>query len=568
MELLRQRRLVRLFFVLGLCFLGLVGHLWLLQGKEGNRYARLALEQVTRWVALEDTPRGKILDRNLLPIQGERVEERVVVFPSAIGDREEVARSLSEILALKFSEGRRILEGDACFLPYPLRPEQADAVREKGWTGVLVLPVHFRYGERPLASQTIGHLGKISSTDELLALERQGKKTYHYNDQVGKTGLEKYFEQELKGTVPQRAVRVFSDATGRLLGGPFFQVEEQAPDRERHDLVLTLDSRIQGAVEEIMDRRVAKGAVVVMEAGTGDLLALASRPAYDPAHPEQYLGAGMKESFFNRCTALYQPGSIFKLVLASAALEEGIVFSDSPFSCQGENESLIRCWKAEGHGEISFSRAFAESCNPAFARIGMKLGASKLIEYAGRFGLGNQTIIGYPAAIDARQDLQLIASPNSLVNSSVGQGPVLVTPVQAASMVNTIVSDGLYREPRLVKEIRKSDSGLVVSEFSQGQAVRAISATTAGKLRALLELAVDEGTGIEAAEPVFGSAGKTGSAQSANGKVNAWFTGYAPRSNPRYIVTVLIEEGISGSESAAPVFREIVEQIHSFNDNI
>lgn len=560
MDILRQRRLVCIFFVFLLCFLGLVAQLWVIQIKDGYRYSCLALDQGSRWVSLEDTARGKILDRNGIPLTGEKWEDRVVVFPTAFRDREEVSRGLAEILGVDLSAIKRHLEGSPSCLPYQISPEQSAAIQERGWTGVLVLPVRLRYGERPLAAQTVGHLGKISSREEFLSLAGRGEKIYRYDDLVGKTGLEKYYEQDLKGSRPQRAVRVFTDAGGRLLGGPEFRVEEQVNDRDRRDLVLTIDSRIQQVVEDIMDRRVARGAVVVMEAGTGDILALASRPGFNPARPEQYLGSGMEERFFDHCTALYQPGSIFKVVVAAAALEEGAVSLESRFTCHGEKDALIRCWKDEGHGDIDFARAFAESCNPAFAGAALKLGAAKLIEYAERLGLDNQSIIGYPVPRDPRQDLNLIGAPYNLVNSSVGQGPVLVTPVQVTSMLNTVVSGGTYRVPRLVREVRKN-SGEVVREFAPDPGKRAISPGTARQLRLLLESVIDEGVGREARVPVFGSAGKTGSAQIGNGSVNAWFAGYAPRSNPRYIVTVLVEEGASGGESAAPVFREIMEKI-------
>lgn len=566
MDLLRQRRLVRTFFMFWFCFLGLVAQLWLIQIRDGDRYTKLVLEQGSRWVSLEDTPRGKILDRNLIPVTGERREDRVVLFPMAVRDKVEVARGLARILGVDFSAIKQTLEGGACYLPYIVTPDQSAAIEEKGWTGVMVLPVQSRYGEQPLASQVTGHLGRITSREEYLSLGGRGKKIYHYDDLVGKTGLERYYELDLKGSRPQRAVRVFTDASGKLLGGPGFEVEERVQDKERRDLVLTVDTRIQRVVEDIMDRRVVKGAVVVMEPGSGDIQALASRPGFNPAHPEQVLGIGAEDRFFDHGTALYQPGSIFKVVVAAAALEEGTVSSESRFFCRGEKEALIRCWNAAGHGEIDFSHAFAQSCNPTFARVGLHLGAAKLIEYAQRLGFDNQSVIGYPVPPDPRQDLSLIGAPYNLVNSSVGQGPVLVTPVQITSMLNAIISDGIYREPRLVKKVLKNGGG-VAREFASDPGKRAISSETAEKLRGLLELVIDEGVGNEAQVPVFGSAGKTGSAQISNdnGPVNAWFTGYAPRTNPRYIVTVLVEGGASGGESAAPVFRDIMEQILRLN---
>ncbi|OPX84703.1 MAG: Stage V sporulation protein D [Pelotomaculum sp. PtaB.Bin104] len=557
-----QKRQMAAFYIFAVILVGLAANLWVIQVKNGEKYAVMALEQGSRYVSLEDVCRGEILDRNLVPLTGEQKGDRIVVFPFIVEDKETVIQGLSEILGVSSEVVAGLLNGAPCYLPFQLSPEQVDAVKKRDWKGVAVLPVHFRYGGRPLTAQVLGHLGKIASPDELAVLGQQSDKIYHYGDVVGKAGLEAFYEPELKGIRPERAARVFFDAEGNLLKGSVLQVEENIRDNSRQDLVLTIDARIQRVVEEVMDKSIAKGAVVVMEAGTGDLLAMAGRPAYNPAQVEEYMNNGGAEQFIDHCTALYPPGSIFKIAVAAAALGEGTVSSESPFTCSGAKENLIHCWKDEGHGSLNFSRAFAESCNPVFAKVGLSLGAQKIIEYALKLGLTNQSVTGYPVKPDPRQDLNLIGEPNNLVNSSIGQGPVLVTPVQVAAMINTIVSDGIYRAPRLVKEIRKNNGG-VARELAGDPGQRAIQSDTAGKLRTLMELVIDEGAGSEASVPFFGSAGKTGSAQVGNTEpsVNAWFTGYAPRSNPRYIVTVMIEDGVSGGQSAAPVFREIMEQI-------
>ncbi|OPY58771.1 MAG: Stage V sporulation protein D [Pelotomaculum sp. PtaU1.Bin035] len=562
MDFQRQRRQVAAFYIFAAIFGLLAVNLWIIQVRDGEKYAVMALEQESRYVSLEDVIRGKILDRNLAPLTGEQEEDRIVVFPDMLEDKEAFILELSGILNVTCETLAGRLGGPPCRLPFRLSPEQAEAVKQRDWRGVAVLPVRLRYGGRPLAAQVVGHLGKISSWEELTSLGKGSDKVYHYGDMVGKAGLEAFYEPELKGGRPERAVRVFHDARGMLLNGSAFQLDEDIRDGNRQDLVLTIDARIQQAVEDVMDSKVAKGAVVVMEAGTGDLLAMAGRPAFHPARVEEYLKDGGGERFFDHSTALYQPGSIFKIVVAAAALEEGVASLESQFTCRGEKESLIRCWSDAGHGDINFARAFAVSCNPVFAGLGLKIGAPKLIEYAGRLGLGNQSVIGYPVPPDPRQDLDLIGAPYNLVNSSVGQGPVLVTPVQITSMLNAVVSGGVYREPRLVREIRQEGGG-AARELSPDQGRRAISPETAGKLRSLMELVTQEGAGSEAQIPVFGSAGKTGSAQLGNGEhsVNAWFTGYAPLADPRYIVTVLVEEGVSGGESAAPVFRDIMEKI-------
>lgn len=560
MDVLRRKRLIRVFFIFWLCFLGLAVQLWLIQIKEGPRYASLALQQVSRGVSLEEVPRGRILDRNLLPLSGERWEDRIVVFPEALEDRAVVARELAGILGLDLKEVQNYLEGSPRYLPYRVSGLQAAAIESRGWQGVMVLPVQGRYGQRPLAAQTVGHLGRFSSWEEFSARSRESKKTYRFNDLIGKTGLERYYEEDLKGLRPQRAVRVYADAGGRLLGGPAFELEESLVDRARRDVVLTVDLRIQQIVEDVMDRRLTRGAVVVMEAGSGDILALASRPGFNPARPDQFPGPGLEECFLDRCTALYQPGSVFKTVVAAAALEEGVVTPETKFYCSGAEARPVRCWYDGGHGRIDFAGAFAESCNPAFVETGLKLSAEKLIEYAVRLGLGEQTIIGYPMAADPRQDLKLIAAPYNLVNSSIGQGPVLATPVQVTAMVNAVVSGGVYRTPRLVREVRSSN-GEMAREYPADQGRRALAPETARQLRILMAKVTADGVGGEALVPVYGSAGKTGSAQSGDGRVNAWFTGYAPDLAPRYIVTVLVEDGASGSKTAAPVFREIMEQI-------
>lgn len=562
MDILRRRRLALIFFIFSICFLCLAGRLWRVQVMEGEVLACLALGQDSLSVSLEDTPRGKFLDRNLVPLGTGKNENRVVVFPEMLQDKGEVARELAQIFTVDLSAIKGHLAAGAGYLPYSPTSEQISLIRQKNWTGIMVLPVQFRYGENNPAAQTLGHLGKVSTYTEYLELAGNSQKFYQYGDLVGKTGLEKVYEEDLKGNRPERAVRVYRDAKGKLFSGPGFELEEQVLDRDRRDVVLTLDARIQQVVENIMDQQIGRGAVVVMEAGTGDILALASRPGFNPACPGQNLDGSAVGSSYDRCTALYQPGSVFKIVVAAAALEDNPATWENLYHCRGEKEELIRCWKAEGHGPISFTNAFAQSCNPTYVRIGLDLGAPKLIKYAQRLGLDNQNIIGYPTVYDGRQDLNLIGEPHNLVNCSIGQGPVLVTPLQVAAMTNTIVSGGIYREPRLVKEIRSCD-GSVKKEFSVHDGCRALSPETAATMHRLMELVVEGGTGTEAAVPVWGSAGKTGSAQvGSNGEqTNAWFTGYAPRSNPRYVVTILIEDGASGSESAAPIFREIMKNI-------
>ncbi|MDO7788696.1 penicillin-binding protein 2 [Desulforamulus aquiferis] len=527
----------------------------------GNEYKLRALEQGSIRVSLEEIPRGRVLDRHGIDslTQGQR-EPRVVVFPEIIQAKEEASLLLSQVIRREPEELFRYLNGEAGFLPFALTKGQVRQIQELNILGLMVQEIDYRYGPKPLAAHVIGHLGPISDRSLLERLNNLEGKQYKLSDLIGKSGLEYFYEGVLKAGEPVSMVRAHVDVYRNLIAGLGIKKEEDR-DTGRQDLITTLDGEIQRAVEEVMDRRVERGAVVIMDARNGDLLAMASRPNFNPGNVALSL-PGDHDTFLDHCTALYQPGSIFKVVVAAAALEEGMVKPSDTFVCLGEHDHLVRCWHKPGHGPITFEEAFAQSCNPVFAELGLKLGAEKLITYAKAFGLESQKIIGYPVSRDPRQDLDLIGKPYSLVNSSIGQGPVLTTPVQLTAMINVIVNGGMYIEPRLVKELR-AENGQTSRHFSLGNSHKVISSETARELKRLLGLVTTQGVGKEAGIQSYGSAGKTGSAELAGNtdRVNAWFCGFAPMESPKYIVTVLVEEGVSGGLTAAPVFREILEAI-------
>ncbi|GAB6182036.1 penicillin-binding protein 2 [Desulfotomaculum defluvii] len=559
----QQKRIVKTFYLILFLFIPLIVHLGIIQLIHGDEYNKKALEQRSLKVALEEIPRGRILDRygvNSLN-RGGKVP-KIVLYPQLIKNKEEVIDQLSIILDCSAQELVPLFEGNSGFLPHKLSQKQIAAVKDLKIPGLLVEDIYFRYGETPLASHVVGHLGRISEQDKLEQLNSLGSKKYNLSDLIGKTGLEYYYEAKLKAGEPASFTRAYVDVYRNLISGLGIHRESEN-DTGRQDVITTLDIQIQEAVEKIMDERVQRGAVVVMDARTGDLLALASRPNFNPANISLFLSED-QDTFIDHCTALYQPGSIFKVVVAAAALEEKIVKPTDTFICLGDKDHLISCWQKNGHGPITFEEAFAESCNPVFAELGLKLGSEKLIHYARALGLESQDIIGYPVPKDSRQKLDLISQPYNLVNSSIGQGPVLTTPIQLTAMLNTIVNNGVYIKPRLVKGI-KNERDQYTQQFSLGDSHKAISSETSKELKRLLGLVTSQGVGKEAFVTGFGSAGKTGSAELAteSGKVNAWFVGYAPYDNPRYIVTVLVREGISGGSTAAPVFRQIMEQILS-----
>ncbi|MEG6615854.1 penicillin-binding transpeptidase domain-containing protein [Peptococcaceae bacterium 1198_IL3148] len=560
MEFLRKKRIVQTFYLFLILLIPIMAKLIDVQIYHGSEYAHKALEQRSIKVVLEDIPRGDILDRNLKSLTGSGLQNKIVVFPTIMDNPQQVADQLAAVLKVSASEVLKEFANGSGILPYNPNIEQISTITAQQWDGVMVLPVQYRYQREPMAAHLIGHLGSIPSQEVLEQLAVETNKSYQLGDLIGKMGLEKYYETELKSTKPERLIRTFTDAAGTMLAGMGMKLEINQPDPGRQHLVTTIDYNIQSTVEKVMDKHIQQGAVVVMDVNTGDVVAMASRPNYNPANVSNVLATASADTFIDHCTSLYQPGSIFKLVVAAAALEEGIVSLDSTFVCLGEHAELVNCWHHSGHGPITFDQAFAQSCNPVFAELALKLGPEKIIEYAKKLGLDKQIIIGYPIPPDRRQNLKLIAEPYNLVNSSIGQGPVLATPMQLTAMMNCIVNDGAYIPPRVVIGLQQTD-GTITKRFAPGNSHRAISPQTVVQIKQLLTLVVKDGVGKKAAIADIGSAGKTGSAEVAGQQqVNAWFCGYAPVNNPRYVVTVLVEHGESGGETAAPVFKEIMEK--------
>lgn len=561
MDLLRQKRMVQIFYLFSLLFLLIIARLANVQLNYGAEYAYKALQQRTTQVVLETIPRGDILDRNLKSLTGSRLQQRVIIFPSLVVQPLVVKQALAAILGVETQAIAKQFTRGNTILPNILYSEQINQIQMQDWQGVMVLPVRCRYGQNPLAVHLVGHLGKISSWQMKAALTNVSGKPYQLNDLVGKTGLEKYYEHQLKATQPQRLVRAFTDATGSLLVGIGFETVLDIKDSGRQHLVTTIDYQTQQIVERVLDKHIRRGAVVVMDVRTGEIVALASRPDFHPAEIPGILETAPADTFVNHAISLQKPGSLFKVLVAAAAIEEGIATPNSIFTCQGKSSRLVPCWYSPGHGKITLKRAFAESCNPAFAQLGLKLGAENIIAYAGKFGLANQSITGYPYRADPRQDWQQVGELHNLVNSSIGQGPVLTTPVQLTAMLNTIANNGKYVQPRVIKARHNSD-GEVIKHHQIDAGYQVISVDTALQMQKLLSLAVYDGVGHQAMVANHGSAGKTGSAEiDGQAGVSAWFSGYAPLDNPRYVTTVLVIQGESGGKTAAPVFREIMEQI-------
>lgn len=549
MNYLGRKRIVTLFWVFVMVFGGLMAHLAYIQVYSGRTLSRQAMAQQTQTVALELPPRGQILDTRLRPLTTHRTVWRAVVFPAAVTDRARAISTLADALQVPREVVAPYFAGGACMLPFDLTDTQVALARNLSLPGVIITTAEVQSRKPSLASHLLGYLGKAEN-----------------NQWQGQMGIEAFYDRELHSTVPESVARIFMDARGHYISGLGIQVAQGLPDKNRKNVVLTIDRDLQEIVEKVLDKAGIKdGAAVVMDISSGDIVAMASRPDYNinaAVYNASNIGGTpepVQQSFLNNCLSLYQPGSVFKVIVAAAALEEGIVKPDTEFLCVGEKDELVKCYNKTGHGLINFAQAVAYSCNPIFARVGLKLGADKMVKYAEKFGMANGSIIGYKQN-DLSQQLNMITQPYSLVNASLGQWPVRANVVQITAMMSCIANDGVYVPPRLVREIRSTD-GTIVKKVEPGQKTRAVSKQSADTVQSMLEMVTEYGTGQQAYVSDWGSAGKTGSAQVGNEKVDAWFSGYAPLANPRYVATVLVNDGESGGKTAAPLFKEIMQQI-------
>jgi cell division protein FtsW (lipid II flippase) len=335
---------------------------------------------------------------------------------------------------------------------------------------------------------------------------------------------------------------------------------------ERHprgnDVNMTLDMRVQQAADRALGAR--RGSVVALDPRTGEVLALVGHPSFDPSLVASHwrsLQRDPRRPLLCRPTqGLYPPGSSFKLVTATAALETGVMQPGTPCFCGGGTAIgtyHIPCFRGTVHGRLSFGDALARSCNVTFARVGMRLGQQPLLAQASRFGLG-QSIPGdletAPTLIpDGKRRLRRA----TVAQIAFGQGPLAVTPLQMAMIAAAIANDGVMMRPGIFHSA-VTPEGKRVARATPRPLRRAMSRKTAQALRAMMTRGVASGTGGRARLPGVAVAGKTGTAQNPHGEDHAWFVGFAPADKPRVAVAVLVENGGIGGRVAAPVAREVL----------
>mgnify|MGYP000871676095 FL=1 len=539
------KRCVLVFrFILILFFVLLLRFAYLQTVKSGNMAKAAAIQRISE-TQLEKK-RGNILDRNGISFTNRTGKSYAVLKPLLLSKNNTNLLKISYLLNIDYETIHESIRSNKAPIVIEIDENIRDAVLSLNEPGVTVVDSLKRYDSGTIARHIIGYLN--------------GK------DQIGAAGIEKSYDSILKSNSISY-VGIVRDGANNPVQGLGYRIVNSDEDKIQN-IVLTLDYHIQKIAEDIMEKNNIKGAVVIEDVRTGDILAMASKPDYDQNDIGSYLHSGDNE-LFNRAVASYNAGSIFKIIDTALVLENNPYYYNRDY-CSGfvEIKDLVfGCSRSEGHGYIDLEQAFASSCNSYFINLALELGSKDIINMASKFGLGKVTGLnedGIDESTGNLPDPDRNFTDGDTANISIGQGDIMVTPVQVANIAAIIANDGIRNSVNLVDSIVDNE-GNVIKNLRKNEKVRVISVQTARRIKSMMEIVTTEnGTAPKAnIEEYGGSGGKTGSAEGpyVNGEkiVHAWFCGYFPKETPRYAMSVFVENGKYGGEAAAPIFAEIAK---------
>ncbi|MBS1841255.1 MAG: PASTA domain-containing protein [Acidobacteria bacterium] len=551
-----QLRLLIVAGCMALWMAAVFGRLGVLQFVEHSFYLTRAHRQQQRTV--EITPkRGAILDRNMHPLAMSTEVESAYAIPTELGDnKDQAARLLSgiveiprEVLAAKFNSGNTFV-----WVSRKLPPEKSDAVKALNLKGIYTMKENERfYPNRDLAAHVLGFVNL---------------------DEKGISGLEFQLDKQVRGKGDR--ILVMADAKQRWFDA------EQAKRDEGANVVLTLDTKIQYIVERELQAAIARtrasaGTVIVQNPSTGEILALANWPKFNPNSPND----AKPEARMNPAvSAIYEPGSTFKLITLAAAIDQNLTRPDEVFDC--ENGRVI----FSGHtihdhkkfSMLSVSDILAQSSDVGSIKIALRLGSPKFYDYIRAFGFGQKTGVELPW--ESRGMLEPLNTWSGISIGAISMGQEIgVTPIQLVTAVSAIANGGNLHKPYLISEIRKGDQLLYSGDASQPEPRQVLHPGSAATIRKLMEGVIlsPHGTGKSARLDGWTAAGKTGTAQKIDPNTKRYspsqyiasFTGFAPINNPAITILVSLDSPVGeheGGQVAAPVFKRIAEQVLPYLD--
>ncbi len=538
-----RKRMVILFLVVVFLMFGLFARLIWVQVVNSQEFEKKALEQRLRELKVEPK-RGNIYDVNGVEIAISGTAETVVAVPAEIKNPQETAYQLSLVLNSSEEEIYKRLTKVAAsvYVERKVSDEQAARIKKLDLPGISFVEESKRYYPKgELAAHVLGFAGM---------------------DSQGLDGIENKLEHYLHG-VPGR-VAVEKDGMNKQMPDG---TKRYYPPQDGYNVYLTIDTVIQYIVERELEAALTKidargGTVIVMNPETGEILALANRPAYDPNNFQRYSQKLWRNIAISDT---YEPGSTFKVITTVAALEEGVVTPNDHFFCKGSivvAGETIHCWKDGGHGSQTFAEVVKNSCNPGFVQVGQRLGAEALYKYIDSFGFDNRTGITLPGEASAIKYNVEDVGPVELATTAFGHS-ISVTPIQLITAISAVANDGLLLRPQLIKKVVDNEDN-IVQDFKVEPIRQVISKETASLGRQLLGNVVAEGTGQSAQVEGYEIGGKTGTAQAYGAQIyDSSFVGMVPVDDPKLVILVVIHDITSGvyfgSQTAAPIFQKIAQ---------
>ncbi len=501
-------------------------------------------------IALEGSnTRGIIYDRNGVPLVA---EDKHYIYIIKDSDFTKDAKTLLERADAEIvssdNEGYQVYSSK--------RYDKSIGNRLAEENNAYILQASARYGMHQSAAHYIGYINK--------------------GDLSGATGLELMYDEKLSGL--NRRVYAAADVKGNLLTGRGLII---ASDGGRDSYVAdgirtTLDKDLQTEIEKIIGEMENDCAVVVLDSQTGGITAMACSPDFDPNDVYEIISENDIDNdvLVNKATqGEYSPGSVFKIVTAAAALENG-VDTDRTYYCSGHAELdglAIKCDTGgeSGHGYIGFEEAMSKSCNSYFIQLGEDIGADKIIDMAEKMGMGKEVMDGYPHESPGHLMTEAERSGNAIGNLSIGQGETLVTPIQIAAATNIIANGGIDKGIHLLMSGDQKD----ISDSEKVTNDQVVTEETAESINDMMQSVCVSGTGssleLVADDGKAKASIKTGTAEYTAGDgmhSHGWITGFTPCEEPEYVITVFVEDGGSGSASAGPVLKRIIEYLEKSGD--
>lgn len=540
----RKKRIFTIFITVSFVLCLLIVRLFYIQIIKGQDYSKRAFEQ---WFKVIETiaDRGRIYDRNRKLLTNMTKKKYLILEPGISLDSHSID-VIQELTNIGKNEIIGIMsKGNRVELPIENYNEELimEILRNKGAASVERFE---RYDEKGLASHVVGYINKSKNT--------------------GVSGLEKSFNKEL-GENREKRIGAILDAQNRIIPGFGYIVMEEK-EKLKKNIITTLDIDIQKICEDELDKNKYLGSIVVLDSKSGKILAMTSRPNYNQNDVGAHLNSNEKELFNKAVQISYPPGSVFKVVVTAALLENDVIDLNDKLVCNGYEMlgvNMIKCnsYERGGHGELTFEDAFSLSCNSAFIQATQTLGGEKLLETAKKFGIGEKT------GIMLKEETKGILPSDDYVkgpgigNIAIGQGTVQVTPLQVARFTNVIANDGIDVGVRLVDRL-VDDNNKTLIDYDNRKIERVISSDTSNKIKRMMKKVVESGTGKRANIKGVESYGKTGSAEAVgkNGEtVHAWFTGFFLGEKSEYVVTIIVEDKGSGGRIATPLFKDIAERM-------